>query len=108
MNYLNKIKKEFNDTPDLIIKKLNIGLFRNIYLIYLETVTGTDKINDYILKNLINSNTLHKIGNLQNYIAGPHTIEIDNFDKIEFYLTSGFAIILDGQKIYGVEARADI
>ena len=50
-----RIKKEFNKTPDLIIKEININLFNTVYILYLETVSGSNKVNDYILKNLIAS-----------------------------------------------------
>lgn len=108
MNNYEKILKEFSNTPDLVTRKIKINLFREIYIVYLETVTGTDKVNNYVFKNLINASSIKKIGNLEKYLAGPHTILINKFDEIEYYLTSGFIIILDNNKIYGIEARADI
>ena len=56
-----KIKSEFSKTPDLIIKELKINMFDKIYVVYLETVSSSDKINDYILKNLIIGKTNNKI-----------------------------------------------
>lgn len=106
--YVARIKKEFNKTPDLIIKEININIFNTIYVIYLETVSSSNKVNDYILKNLITSKNKINVHNLMSYLAGPNTKEIKEVDEIEYYLTSGFTIIILNNKIYGVETRADI
>ena len=44
---LNDLKKTM---PDLIIKELNYGFFGTIYVVAIETVCSTDRINDFILK----------------------------------------------------------
>ena len=49
-----RIQEEFQNTPDLIIKKVKISLFDTVYILYLETVSSSDKVNEYILKNLSN------------------------------------------------------
>ena len=60
---MNKIVKrletEFSKSPDFVIKEINLSIFKTMYLIYLETVSSSDKVNDYILKNIINS-TIHR------------------------------------------------
>lgn len=103
-----RIKKEFSKTPDLIIKEININLFNTIYVLYLETVSGSNKVNDYILKNLIASKNKINKYNLKSYLAGPNTKKIDNPDKIEYFLTNGFSIVVLGDIIWGIETRADI
>lgn len=105
---IERIKKEFNKTPDLIVKEININILNTIYVIYLETVSGSDKVNDYILKNLIiGKNKINK-HNIPSFIAGPNTVNIKDTDKIEYYLTNGFTLVILKDKIYGVETRADI
>ena len=47
-----RIKKEFTNTPDLKIKEVKINPFKAVYVIFIETVCSSDKVNDYILKNL--------------------------------------------------------
>lgn len=103
-----RLKKEFSKTPDLIIKEIKINMFNNLYIIYLETVSGSNKVNEYILKNVIDNKDKINKNNFQNYLAGPNTKEINKYDKIEYFLTSGFTIIILKDKIYGVETRADI
>ena len=110
--YMNKIvtriQKEFSKTPDLIIKEINLNILNTIYVIYLETVSGSNKVNDYILKNLIASQNKINKHNLKSFLAGPNTKEIKNADEIEYFLTNGFTIIILKDLIYGVETRADI
>ena len=103
-----RIKREFSKTPDLIIKEININLFTTIYVLYLETVSGSNKVNDYILKNLIASKDKINRYNLKSFLAGPNTKRIDNPDKIEYFLTNGFSIVILGNVIWGIETRADI
>ena len=43
---VDRLKNEFSKTPDLIIKEININLFNSIYVIYLETVSGSNKVHD--------------------------------------------------------------
>ena len=105
-----RVKKEFNKTPDLIIKEIKLNLLNTLYVVYLETVSGSDKINDYILKNIIIGKTNNKINkqNLLSFLAGPNTKKNVSEDEIEFYLTNGFTIVIFKDVIVAVETRADI
>lgn len=103
-----RLKMEFSKSPDLIIKGINSGYFKNIYVVYLETVTSSDKVNEYILKSVIlEKNKINK-RNITSYVAGANVKRIDNLDLCEFYLTNGFAIVIMGNVCFGVECRADI
>ncbi len=103
-----RLKEEFSKNPDLIIKEIPLQLFNSLYVIYLETVTGSDKVNDYILKNIINAKKEINSHNLKAYLAGPNTVEIKNYDQIEFYLTNGFTIIILKNKVFSIETKADL
>ena len=71
-----RLQKEFFNSSDLIIKTVN-----NIYIIYLESVSSSDRINDYVLKEL--SLTNKKNGhNLESLIAGPNTTKIQKYDQL--------------------------
>lgn len=95
MNILNKLKKDFNNSSDLIIKQLN-----NIYVIYLESISDSDKVNLYILQNITQ-------GNKKEFISGPNTIMVNKYDDIKFYLLNGFSIVIN-KNIYAVETRGNI
>ena len=103
-----RLKSEFSKTPDLIIKEIKLNMLNTLYVIYLETVSGSNKVNDYILKNVIDNKDKINKNNFQNYLAGPNTKEVNKYDKIEYFLTNGFTIVVLKDKIYGVETRADI
>ncbi len=99
-----RIKKEFSKTPDLKIKEVKINFLKSVYVIFIETVCSSDKINEYILKNL----TFKKTRDIENSIPGPNAINITEEDQIEFYLTNGFAIVIFENKIIAIEARGDL
>jgi len=102
---VNRIKEEFKHTPDLKIKEVKINLLKKAYVIFIETICNSDKINDYILKNLVNYNNNN---DLNSNIPGPNTCKINNEDEIEFYLTNGFAIIIIDNNIIAIEVKGDI
>ena len=54
-----RLKEEFKQVPDLTIKKVKLNFLDTIYVIYIETICSSDKVNDYILKNLSNI-SIHK------------------------------------------------
>ncbi len=105
-----RIQNEFNKVTDLIIKKIKLSLIDTVYIIYLETISSSDKINDYILKNLssISAKKSKKIYDIDSILPGPNTKKITNYDEIEFYLTNGFAIIVRNKDVLAIETKADI
>ena len=105
---INRLQNEFNKSPDLVIKSISINLLKKIYIAYLETVSSSDKVNDYILKNLILEKDNITKGNIASFIAAPNTIDIKNTDECEFYLTNGFSLVIMDNKLIAVETRADI
>lgn len=105
---ITRLQKEFSKNPDFIIKEINLSLFKTIYIIYLETVSGSDKVNDYVLKNIILKKDKINKKNLNDYIAGPNTKKINNADECEFYITNGFTLVIIDDLIYAIETKADI
>ncbi len=106
MNVIKRIQQEFKNCPDIIIKNYKISLIRQINVVYLETCASSDKINDMILKNLVNIiNLKKKIGPLEKLLAGSNCVKVKNLDEMEFYLTNGYALVIDGSTIFAVEAR---
>ena len=104
-NYIKRIKKEFASSPDLVIKKININLLHKVYVVFLDTLSSQDKINDYILKKLVNINLIF---NIENILPGGNVVKLKKHDEIEYYLYNGFTIVIDNKNIYAVETRADI
>ncbi len=93
----------FNNTPDLKIKKIN-NIINTIYIVYLETICDSNKINNYILKNLTKKIFIKDVNK---YIAAGNSIKI-NEKEIEDYLTKGFALVIKNKSIIAVEVRAEL
>ena len=102
--YVKFINEEFKDCSDLKYKKINIKL-NTLHIFYLETICSGDKINDFILKSISNNND---ISNIEKDIPSPIFVKINDKDKIKFYLCNGFTILIDFNKIYAVETKADL
>ncbi len=98
-----RIKEEFSNTSDLKIKKIRINLLEIAYVLFIETICDSDKINEYILKNLVKYNNLNT---LNSNIPGPNTVRIKNADEIEYYITNGFAIIIVNNNIIAIEVKS--
>lgn len=107
---IQRIQKDFCKNTDLIIKPLKVSFLKTIYIVYLESVTGSDKVNDYILKNITLLNALPKqnLKDLASLIPAPHTIIVSDYDEIEFFLTNGFALVIRNSEILALETKADI
>ncbi len=107
---LKRLQEEFKKNTDFIVKKIKTKQFKDIYVIYLESVTGSDKVNDYILKQLTSINNLKGVKkyNIESIIPGPNTVKIKEVDQVEYYLTNGFTIVLTAKEILGFETKADI
>lgn len=107
---LEQIKQEFSKNVDLVIKPIKTSFFQTIYVVYLESVTGSDKVNDYILKNisLLNAIPKQKLKDLQSLIPAPHTVILSSPDEIEFYITNGFTIVIRDNEILALETKSDI
>lgn len=105
-----RIQKEFQKNTDLVIKKIDVTKNEAAYIIYLESVTGSDKVNDYILKNLsfLSSEPKRNLKDFQSLIPAPHTVFIKEYDQIEFYITNGFTIVILGHEVLALETKADI
>ena len=107
---IERLKREFRDNVDFIIKPIKVSFRQIIYVVYLESVTGSDKVNDYILKNitLLNALPKKKLKDLESLIPAPHTVILQNPDDIEFYITNGFTIVIRGSEMLALETKADI
>lgn len=95
---INKIKEIFNNSTDLKIQEI-----KNVYVIFLESLCSSDKINDYILKLL----SLNKIKDITNVLAGPNTTKI-KFEDIENYLSNGFTVVIYKKEILAIETKGDL
>lgn len=101
INYINNL---FENIPDLTTRNIKINKYTTVYLFFLDSLCSQDKINDYILKCLVNKKIVKSITKLT---YGSNYKEIKKND-IEYYLYEGFSILLIKDKIYVVETKANI
>lgn len=102
---IKKIKEEFKNTPDLKIKEIKINLIQKVFIVYIETICDSNKINEYISKNLTKYNNNK---NLNSNIPGPNTVVIKKYDEIEFYLTNGYGIVIYNNYILAIEVKGNL
>lgn len=95
MNIINKIKRYKKVMPDLQIRNI-----KNIYIINIQTVSSSSLTNEYILEYLSRKNKLNKVPSIS-------FINIEEKDVFN-YLFNGFSIIIDKNKIYALETRANL
>ena len=53
LKYLEKLKEKM---PDIIIRDIKVGFFKHVYAIINQSVSGGDRVNDFILKYFSNKN----------------------------------------------------
>lgn len=102
---INKLKKDFRQNPDLVIRKIKINILHKIYVVFFDTLSNQDKINEYILKKLTNLNNLN---DLENLLPGSNFVKLNKYDEIEYFLYNGFTIIVDNNKLYAIETKANL
>lgn len=101
---VNYVKKEFKECNDLICKEIRIK-FKKYYVIYLETISSSDKVNSFILNGMsFNKN----VNNINKSIPSPNFVEIKKIDQINYYLCNGYTIIINKNNVYGVETKAEL
>lgn len=100
MDFLEKIKKDYVEISDLVIKNI-----KSIAIVYLETLADQDKINDYILKIIPKSNIPKDIKNL---VPSPNVKDVTTYEDLCLYLDTGFTIIFNNKQIIAVETKSDL
>lgn len=103
MGQTEKIRKKYQNIPDLKIRNIQFGISK-VIIFYIETICSSDRVNNYILKNITNPNEKR---NLENLLAAPNMQKITE-DNIDNFLFSGFTIVLFQHHIYALETKADL
>ena len=96
---IKKLQKQFNNSSDLIVKKIN-----NINVVFLESVCDSNKLNEFIFKNM----RVKKYYSLRNLVTAPSVVYVDDYDKLEFYLTNGFAVVFDDKEVLVCEVKGNL
>lgn len=99
---IEKIKQDFNNAIDLSSRIIKIKN-KKIGYIFLESVSSDDKISDFIVKSIINTNKKQ----INNNIYNSKLKEI-KYEDIFYLLPSGFTIIITKEHLYTTETKANL
>ena len=107
LNIINKLKKETNNDSNIIYRKKKF-LFKNIYIVYNQTITSSSDISDFIIRSL-NKIYIPTYKNIINRISNFKYNELNTYKDLSYYLNSGFTIILfNSSKYIALETRKDL
>ena len=109
---LESIKKRIGNSPDLVIKELDI-CNKKINILFFETLTDTSNISEFILKYLsyIRANKKYIIdfsNYIKKYIPSFKVIEIYSEDEIVNNIFNGFIVIIIDNKYFSMEVRRQL
>lgn len=108
MNKIIKLlKKDTNNLENIIYRKKYIGLTK-IFIIYNETLVSSDKVSDFIIRSLDNITPFFVYHKIINNIDNFKYKVLRNYNEIDFYLNSGFTILLVGKHYIALETKKDI
>lgn len=101
------LKKDTNNLENIIYRKKYIGLTK-IFIIYNETLVSSDKVSDFIIRSLDNITPFFVYHKIINNIDNFKYKVLRNYNEIDFYLNSGFTILLIGKHYIALETKKDI
>ena len=100
-----RLKNEFHDTEDLILKRIKVNRFHYVNIAFLETLASSDKIHDYILKNI---SKINNINQLIDKIPACNIKKLKCYDECEYYIYNGYTLLFINNDIYAIETKADL
>lgn len=113
---IDKIKNNTGNSPDIIIKNINV-LNNSIYVIFNETLSDKNIIDQFILKYLTTTemdkdkkDDMDIFNFLKENIPTHKTISIDNYSDLFYNILSGFSIIMvDGyNEVLSLETKVQL
>ncbi len=110
IKYLENLQK---DMPDIIIRKIKVGLFKYVYVIVDQTVSSSDRVNDFVLKFFSNKSIFgSSFKNFKNaIISNIPAINYKNVrskDELVEFLFSGFTIVIYDGEVSAYETRGEL
>lgn len=113
---LDKITKDYGNSSEIVKRTINIGKHKIGYL-YLESVSNDDKISNFFMKDIsdyVKNRKKSLFENLfeclENSIPNSHLSIVDTYDKLYYFLSSGYtAIFVDGEeKAIVIETKSEL
>ena len=109
---IEKLKNLQSTMPDLIVKKIKCGVFKYVYIISIETVSSSDRVNDFLLKYFSNKSLFKNISNLEKdikeNIPSINYKFVNNEKELMNFLFNGFTIVIYKETVIAYETRAEL
>ena len=107
-NIVNKLYKLKETSPDLMIKKVKVRLLSYLYVVSFETISSSDRINEYILKYISSKRNFNNIKeDIKSFIPSINYVDIKEKESID-YLLNGFTLVIYKNEVIAFETRADL
>ena len=112
-NVIKLLQQETNNDKDIVYRKKTINN-EQIYIVYDDSLTGNDKISDFIIRSLDSiSYRYEKKDNLYNIVLNDinnfKVIEITTYKDICYYLHNGFTLIIfENNKYVALETKKNL
>lgn len=105
---LEKIVKDYGNSSEIVKRTINIGK-QKIGYIYLESVSSDDKISNFFMKDISDYVKNRKknlfealFTSLENSIPNSHLQTVDTYDKLYYFLSSGYTAIFVDDESRGI------
>lgn len=107
-NIVERLKKDTNNVFDIIYRKISIDN-KSIYIIFSDTLSDVNYINNYILKKITTISYTNDLFNtLYNSIPSANLKEVIKYDEIVKLIFEGFCILIIEDKYIAIEAKANL
>lgn len=110
---IEQLKKDTGQSPDIVVRYVNINN-QTIAIVFNETLSSSEAINDFILKGLSNLiiekvDTPDLYQELLDTLSASNLVEITTYKEILNLIYKGFTILLiDNDKYLAIETRASL
>lgn len=109
-----KLKKDTNEASDITYRMMVVNK-RRVWVIYIEALTSSDKISDFIIRSLngIDKKYAKQINLravIKNDISNFKITSIYDYENICYYLNNGFTILLieNSEEAFGLETKRNL
>lgn len=103
------LEKSFQGNPDFVLREVESGTKDKIYVAFFESLVDSANVADFVLKNIrAYLNLKKKVKDLKPVLGGPKLSDIKTSEDMFYYLENGFAVILHKDKMYAIEAKANL
>lgn len=103
-NIKQNIKNKYNNSFDVLFKDININN-KTIHLIYIDSLSDSNIINNTILKNILLNK---RFKSLKDIITNSNINNISNIKELYNYLENGFCITIYNNEMLAIDTKKNL